>query len=86
MTPGTTVPPHFHTRFSETFDLIEGSIMVHSNTDPDLEKLESLASPLQMGKPVTVTPKDYHKYKVSEVGEAVLRVILEPGDADLERL
>ncbi|KAM0554012.1 hypothetical protein ACHAPJ_007087 [Fusarium lateritium] len=86
MTPGTTVPPHFHTRFSETFDLIEGSIMVHSNTDPDLEKLESSASLLQVGKRVTVTPRDYHKYKVSDEGEAVLRVILEPGDADFERL
>jgi hypothetical protein len=86
MTPGTTVPPHFHTRFSETFDLIEGSISVHKSTDPDVEALEASAQPLEVGKPQTVTPNLFHKYLVNGDGGAVLRVILEPGDADFERL
>ncbi|KAI1049664.1 hypothetical protein LB505_011707 [Fusarium chuoi] len=86
MTPGTTVPPHYHTRFSETFDLIEGSISVYKSTDPDVEALEASAQPLEVGKPQTVTPNLFHKYLVNDDGGAVLRVILEPGDADFERL
>ncbi|RKK85635.1 hypothetical protein BFJ71_g14109 [Fusarium oxysporum] len=86
MTPGTTVPPHFHTRFSETFDLIEGSISVHKSTDPDVEALEASAQPLEVGKPQTVTPNLFHKYLVNGDEGAVLRVILEPGDANFERL
>ncbi|KAF4989025.1 hypothetical protein FGRMN_9397 [Fusarium graminum] len=86
MTPGTTVPPHFHTRFSETFDLIEGSISVYKSTEPDLDALESSAQSLEVGKPETMQPNMYHKYKVDGEGSAVLRVILEPGDADFERL
>ncbi|RBA14573.1 hypothetical protein FPRO05_13384 [Fusarium proliferatum] len=86
MTPGTAVPPHYHTRFSETFDLIEGSISVYKSTDPDVETLEASAQPLEVGKPQTVTPNLFHKYLVNDDGGAVLRVILEPGDADFERL
>ncbi|KAF5646086.1 cupin 2 conserved barrel domain protein [Fusarium tjaetaba] len=86
MTPGTTVPPHFHTRFSETFDLIEGSISLYKSTDPDLDTLEASAQPLEVGKPQTVTPNLFHKYLVNCDGGAVLRVILEPGDADFETL
>jgi hypothetical protein len=86
MTSGTTVPPHFHTRFSETFDLIEGSISVYKSTDPDVEALEASAQPLEVGKPQTVTPNLFHKYLVNGDEGAVLRVILEPGDADFERL
>ncbi|KAF5019119.1 hypothetical protein F66182_8888 [Fusarium sp. NRRL 66182] len=86
MTPGTTVPPHFHTRFSETFDLVQGSISIYKSDEPDLEALESSAQPLNMGKPQTITPNLFHKYLVSGDGGAVLRVILEPGDADFERL
>ncbi|SCN92025.1 uncharacterized protein FFB20_12305 [Fusarium fujikuroi] len=86
MTPGTTVPPHYHTRFSETFDLIKGSISVYKSTDPDVEALEASAQPLEVGKPQTVTPNLFHRYLVNDEGGAVLRVILEPGDADFERL
>ncbi len=96
MTPGTTVPQHFHTRFSETFDLISGSISVYSSAESDLEVLEASAQDLEMGKPVTVDPGRFHKYKVGgeEAGEGeggapkqtVLRVIVTPGDADFERL
>lgn len=85
MTPGTTVPPHFHTRFAETFDLIQGSITVYSSDEPDLNVLEASAQELEVGNKVTVAPKTYHQYKVGSE-EAVLRVIVTPGDADFERL
>lgn len=86
MAPGTTVPPHFHTRFTETFDLISGSISVYTSIEPDLDALEASVSALEVSKPVPVQPKLYHKYKVDEGQDAVFRVTLTPGDADFERL
>ena len=85
MTPGTTVPPHFHTRFSETFDLISGSISVYNSAEPNLDVLEASIQALEVGKKVTVEPRRFHKYKVGEE-PAVLRVVVSPGDADFERL
>ncbi|KFY25039.1 hypothetical protein V493_04868 [Pseudogymnoascus sp. VKM F-4281 (FW-2241)] len=84
MTPGTTVPPHFHTRFAETFDLISGSIYIYTSTTPDLDALETSVQPVEIGKPATVEPGLYHKYKVG-AEQTELRVILTPGDADFER-
>lgn len=133
MTPGTTVPPHYHTRqyiiispptiprsspasrmrhsgprstftnrnetpgFSETFDLLEGSITVYSSAQAptaaggdeaaDLDLLERSAQALRPGQQEapTVPPGVYHKYVVGEV-DTVLRVVITPGDADFERL
>ncbi|KAI7780303.1 hypothetical protein LA080_016151 [Diaporthe eres] len=100
MTPGTTVPPHYHTRFSETFDLLEGSITVYSSAQAptaagddgaDLDLLERSAQtvePRRAGdgpEAPTVPPGMYHKYVVGET-DTVLRVVIAPGDADFERL
>lgn len=99
MTPGTTVPPHYHTRFSETFDLLEGSITVHSSrqepTDAgdegaDLDLLERSSQRVEPGDAApTVAPGVYHKYVVGGGDgdtDAVVRVVVEPGHADFERL
>ncbi|KAI8622864.1 hypothetical protein F5Y19DRAFT_460767 [Xylariaceae sp. FL1651] len=85
MAPGTTVPPHFHNRFFETFDLISGTMSVYSCEKPDLEVLDASVQQLDVGKPVTVTPGLYHMYKVGQE-DTVLRCTLTPGDADFERL
>ncbi|KAG6363508.1 hypothetical protein INS49_008608 [Diaporthe citri] len=95
MTPGTTVPPHYHTRFSETFDLLEGSITVYSSAQAptaagdegaDLDLLERSAQTLRPGQEApTVPPGAYHKYLVGET-DTVLRVVVSPGDAGFERL
>jgi hypothetical protein len=86
MTPGTMVPPHYHNRFSETFDLIKGSISVFAAHEPDLQKLEASIQELEIGRKVTVKPKQYHQYKVGPDSENVLRCIITPGDEDFERL
>jgi mannose-6-phosphate isomerase-like protein (cupin superfamily) len=89
MPPGTTVPPHFHTRFAETFDLIRGSITVYTSTTPDLNVLGTSAKELEVGRPVTVEPQLYHTYRVGGTGDddlATVRVVLTPGDPDFERL
>jgi quercetin dioxygenase-like cupin family protein len=84
MPPGTTLPPHYHTRFAETFDLLSGSISVYNSTTPDLDALEASARLLEIGKTSSIEPGTYHKYKVGEE-QTKLRVILTPGDADFER-
>ena len=85
MTPGTSVPPHYHTRFSETFDLISGSMTVYQTDQPDVEVLEKSALSLEIGAPKTVKPLLYHKYTVgNEV--TTLRATITPGDLDFERV
>lgn len=85
MTPGTSVPPHVHYRFAETFDLISGSMSVFSSDTPDLDALQASAQPVEIGKQFTVPPGKYHNYEVGNEN-TVLRVIVMPGDADFERL
>ncbi|RDW87365.1 hypothetical protein BP5796_03059 [Coleophoma crateriformis] len=85
MIPGTTVPPHFHTRFAETFDLISGSMLVYSSTSPDLDTPDASAQQQKIGEEVTVQPRIYHKYVAGDE-PTVLRAIVMPGDGDFERL
>ena len=85
MTPGTSVPPHYHTRFSETFDLISGSMTVYKTDQPDLDALENSAMKVEIGKLKTVEPRLYHRYKVGDE-MTTLRAIVTPGDLDFERL
>lgn len=102
MTPGTTVPPHYHSRFSETFDLLEGSITVYSSAQEpaaagdegaDLELLERSSKKVEprgtAGKQREDAPTvSPGVYHKYAVGDtdAVLRCVVEPGHADFERL
>ncbi|ETN44582.1 uncharacterized protein HMPREF1541_10252 [Cyphellophora europaea CBS 101466] len=86
MTPGTQVPPHRHHRFSETFDLISGSMSVYATDEkPDLEALDASVQELKVGVPVVVPKGNHHMYRVGDE-DTVLRCIVTPGDADFERL
>jgi mannose-6-phosphate isomerase-like protein (cupin superfamily) len=85
MSPGTSVPPHFHNRFSETFDLIKGSIKVYRSDQADLEKIEASATDLKVGELKTVEPLLWHRYAVGDE-VTTLRAIVTPGDLDFERL
>lgn len=85
MTPNTTVPPHWHNSFSETFDLISGSMKVYIHDTPDLDALEASAQPISIGKLATIPAGKYHRYQAGDE-ETVVRVILTPGYQDFERL
>lgn len=90
-----------HTGFSETFDLLEGSITVYSSAQAptaagdegaDLDLLGRSCQTLGPGgragegkEAPTVEPGVYHKYVVGDA-DTVLRVVIAPGDADFERL
>lgn len=79
------MPPHWHNRFAETFDLISGSMSVYSNKELDLDALEASVKKLEIGTKVTIEPGLYHKYKAGDE-DTVLRAIVTPGDADFEKL
>lgn len=85
MTPRTSVPPHYHSNFSETVDLVRGSIKIYHAPRPDLEALETSACALTVGEPQTIKPGIFHKYSVGEE-VTTLRVTLTPGSLDFERL
>lgn len=85
MSPGTSVPPHYHTRFSETFDLIKGSMKVYKTDQPDVEKLDASGEILQLGVLQTVEPLLYHRYVVGDE-VTTLRATVTPGDLDFERV
>ncbi|KAF7332459.1 putative cupin 2 conserved barrel domain protein [Mycena kentingensis (nom. inval.)] len=85
----TTVPPHVHHRFAETFDLLSGAISVFhlpSGGAHDLEALEASKQALEIGALQTVQPNRLHKYVVEGEEGAVLRVVCTPGMPDFERL
>lgn len=97
MTPSTTVPPHYHSHFDETFDLQSGSMTVfldqehagNSSAESEaawLEEKEATSVKLQIGKPVTVPAHTFHQYVAGPEEETLLRVILEPGSANFEKM
>ncbi|KAJ4396392.1 hypothetical protein N0V93_000611 [Gnomoniopsis smithogilvyi] len=90
MTPGTTVPIHYHDHFSETFDPLSGSITVFSSDqthDSEEAWISSASSTtLKAGQKAMVKPGQYHKYVAGSDEELVLRVVVEPGYLDFERL
>lgn len=85
MSPGTSVPPHCHKGFSETFDLVKGSMTVYKTEKADVDILEASAQSLEIGDPQTVEPLMYHKYKVGDE-VTTLRVTLKPGNLNFERV
>jgi len=91
MTPNTSVPPHYHTRFTETFDLISGSMILYSSSqphssEPDLDALAASSQKLVVGgKHVSMTPGLYHQYVAGDE-DTTVRVILTPGHRDFEQL
>lgn len=90
MTPGTTVPTHCHEHFSETFDPLSGTISVYTSAGPhDSEETwmsNASLTKLEPGVKATVKQGEYHKYVSGPDGEMVLRVIIEPGWPDFEKL
>lgn len=85
MAPGTSVPPHVHYRFSETFDLIQGSMKVYTCDKPDVDLLAKNPQTVEIGKLATVEAGTYHQFVAGDE-PTILRAIVTPGDADFERL
>lgn len=72
---GSSLPPHYHDLFEETFQVVEREITVW-NGDSKVT--------LRSGQSSTIKRTVVHSYKVESDRAAQLKVILEPGQSDFE--
>lgn len=71
---GATVPPHYHTRYSETFNVLEGEVIIYA----DGAEIELMA-----GESATIPANTIHYYEVRS--RAVIEIILNPGYRPFEQ-
>ena len=81
--------PHYHTHFSETFELLEGSISVYQVFSVPPEEAEAILevheTEIQVGKgSTTIPPGVLHKYQVGKEG-AVVCLTFKPGSVSFEK-
>lgn len=73
--PGATVVSHYHTLFTETFEVLEGEIDVW-NGDSKIT--------LTVGQSATIAKTIIHHYQVG-VKETIVKLTFIPGNIDVER-
>src|SRR4051812_4313846 len=73
--PGEKTPWHYHTLFSETFEIIKGALEVGKGGDiHDLKK----------GDIATIQPNEKHYYHNVSGEECIIMVTLSPGNTNFE--
>ncbi len=80
---GASAPPHYHTDYSETFELIKGGMTVMLAADMNVENLKPIQ--LEPGKPVTIPINTLHAFKVTE-NQTQVRITFEPGSLGWEKI
>ena len=79
---GAQAPPHYHTDFSETFELVSGGITVFMS--PDMKEENLVPIKLEVGKPVTVPKNTLHSFIIPDETTHV-KAIFEPGSIGFEK-
>jgi mannose-6-phosphate isomerase-like protein (cupin superfamily) len=74
--PGSMAPTHFHTKFNETFEVVEGELTVWRNK----EKIT-----LTPGKKATIEKGVLHSFKNISKNSVKLILTLEPGLEGMEQ-
>jgi quercetin dioxygenase-like cupin family protein len=75
--PGGKVNPHYHSTFSETFEVLAGTLTLQMGHGPRLT--------LQAGERITVPPDTLHAWSNPSAETVVCDVILEPGHEGFEK-
>lgn len=75
ISPGDKTPWHYHTLFSETFEILEGSLEVGKNKQ---------VFHLKAGDSLTIAPYETHYFNNKSGVECLVRTILRPGNKDFE--
>src|ERR1700754_2613816 len=73
--PGEKTPWHYHTLFSETFEIIKGALEVGKGEEIHY---------LKQGDVATIQPNEKHYYHNASGEECVIRVILCRGNKNFE--
>jgi quercetin dioxygenase-like cupin family protein len=74
--PGEKTPKHYHTEFSETFEVLRGTLEVGAGKE---------IYHLKEGEAATVSPNECHYYHNISKEECVIRVIIKPGNKNFEK-
>lgn len=73
--PGEKTPWHYHTLFSETFEILKGALEVGKGKD---------IHQLKQGDVATIMPNEKHYYHNVSKEECVLKATLSPGNKNFE--
>jgi len=73
--PGEKTPWHYHTLFSETFEIIKGALEVGKGKDIHY---------LKQGDSAIIQPNEKHYYHNVSGEECIIRVTLSPGNTNFE--
>lgn len=73
--PGEKTPWHYHTLFSETFEILKGTLEVGKGKD---------ILHLNKGDIAVIQPKQKHYYHNVSKAECIVKVILSPGNKSFE--
>ena len=73
--PGEKTPWHYHTLFSETFEILKGSLEVGKGGSIHV---------LKSGETATIQPDEKHYYHNVSGEECLIRVTLSPGNTNFE--
>lgn len=74
--PGEKTPKHYHTEFSETFEVLSGTLEVGAGKE---------IYHLNEGEAATVSPNESHYYQNVSDEECIVRVIIKPGNKNFEQ-
>ncbi|KAL6815550.1 hypothetical protein GGI42DRAFT_311790 [Trichoderma sp. SZMC 28013] len=83
--PGSTTFPHFHTLFTETFNLISGEMTVIMAPEGVKDAAAMKEIPMKIGEDNTVPKYTAHTFRAGEKGCRVL-VTFEPAAVGFERV
>jgi quercetin dioxygenase-like cupin family protein len=73
--PGEKTPWHYHTLFSETFEILKGALEVGKGKD---------IHQLKQGDIATIKPNEKHYYHNVSNEECIIKAILNPGNKNFE--
>jgi quercetin dioxygenase-like cupin family protein len=73
--PGENTPWHYHTLFSETFEILKGTLEVGKGKD---------IHQLKQGDMATIAPNEKHYYKNVSKEECIVKATLSPGNKNFE--
>ncbi len=73
--PGEKTPWHYHTMFSETFEILKGTLEVGKGND---------IYHLNVGEIATIKPREKHYFHNISKDECIIKVTLEPGNKNFE--
>lgn len=73
--PGEKTPWHYHTLFSETFEILKGTLEVGKGKN---------IHQLKQGDVATIAPNEKHYYKNTSKEECIVKATLSPGNKNFE--